>query len=137
MNYTNIPEELRSLPQWVVHKGKRPYNPITGYSAKAGVPETWVAFQQAATATGYDGIGFEFLASNKLVGIDLDTVRNPVTGWVDPVAVEIIELLNSYTEISPSGYGFHIIVQGAPPLQWNKAPLPAIEIKRPDIESNT
>lgn len=137
MNYANIPEELRSLPQWVVHKVKRPYNPITGYSAKAGVPETWVAFQQAATATGYDGIGFEFLASNKLVGIDLDTVRNPVTGWVDPVAVEIIELLNSYTEISPSGYGFHIIVQGAPQLQWNKAPLPANQIQRPDIDPNT
>jgi len=31
--YENIPEELKQLPQWVCHRNKIPFNPITGAPA--------------------------------------------------------------------------------------------------------
>ena len=45
----NIPEELRSLPQWVGRRGKIPLNPATGEGAKAGIPSTWGTLEQAVT----------------------------------------------------------------------------------------
>lgn len=137
MSYEQIPAELRALPQWVAHKSKCPYDPRTGYPAKARQPETWATFNEAVTAAGYDGIGFEFMPENGLVGVDLDTVRDPETGWTDPLALEIIDQLDSYTEISPSGYGFHIIARGTPALEWNKVKLPANQIKRVDVDLKT
>lgn len=110
--YNAIPDELKRLHQWVVRKGKVPHMP-TGGKAKANEPDTWATFQEVVEAvqTGnYDGIGFEFY-NNGYVGVDLDTVRNPDTGYIAPEALEIIHSLNSYTEISPSGYGFHIIAR--------------------------
>ncbi len=55
-NIDNIPEELRALPQWVVHRKKVPYNPHTGDYAKAGQPDTWTDFATAVHATGYAGL---------------------------------------------------------------------------------
>lgn len=134
LGYEKIPDELRALPQWVVHKAKCPYDPRTGYRAKARQPKTWATFGEAVNTGGYDGIGFEFMSENGLVGIDLDTVRDPETGWTDPLALEIIDQLDSYTEISPSGYGFHIIARGTPALEWNKVKLPVNQIKRVDVD---
>lgn len=142
-----IPKELRSRPQWVVwgidkDRPKKPYNPATMVEAKAGRPETWGTFEQAAglvLADRAEGVGFEFNL-NGLVGIDLDTVRDPQTGFVDPAAEAIIEAIGSYTEISPSGCGFHIIA-GADgediPLGWNKSKLPENGIERPDTDPAT
>ena len=134
----NIPDELRRLPQWVCRRGKVPYNPRTGSRAKAGKADTWVTFEEAVQAADrYDGIGFEF-NNNGLVGIDLDTVRDPITGWIDPLALEIIAQLDSYTEISPSGYGFHIIARASDlRIEWKERALPANQIVRPDIDPKT
>ena len=41
-------------------------------------------------------------------GIDLDCCIDPATGEIEPWAVEIIERLGSYTEVSPSGTGLKI-----------------------------
>ncbi len=144
-DYSNIPEELRALPQWVVHWKKVPYNPHTGDYAKAGQPDTWADFNTATQATDYDGIDFEFQKSNDLIGIDLDTARDPSSGWIDPLALDIIKQADSYTEVSPSGYGFHIICHGLPSLTWHKKPLPPNQIERivdgkrkaPEIEMYT
>ena len=140
-SFDNIPRELKARPQWVVRKGKIPINPLTGQSAKAGDPSTWSTFQKAvdtytSSNGAYDGIGFEF-NNNGLVGIDLDTVRDPETGEIAGEAVEIIHTLASYTEVSPSGYGFHIICSADIALEWNKAKLPPNGIKRPEIDPAT
>ena len=63
MQYANVPEELKVLPRWVVYrlvdyvdkngkkkKNKIPYNPITGFEAKAGQPQTWGRFEEAVSA---------------------------------------------------------------------------------------
>lgn len=119
----NIPAELRELPQWVLHRGKVPYNPRTGRNAKAGDPSTWASFDDTmdALARGnWDGIGFEFATGGKLVGIDLDHVVNPDTGEVQPWALDIVQRMNSYTEYSPSGTGLHIFVRGEIPQPGRK-----------------
>ena len=105
--FENIPEELKQLQQWVCHKNKVPFNPLTGAPAKAGQPDTWARFKDAVKAVGnYDGIGFEF-NNNGIVGIDLDKVIAE-DGTVSAEALEIVAMLDSYTEYSPSGKGLHI-----------------------------
>ena len=119
--FTNIPEELKQLPQWVCRKEKIPFNPVTGSPAKAGQPTTWARFENAVNAYengGYDGIGFEF-NKNGVVGIDLDHVIAD-DGSLSTEAVEIVVMLNSYTEYSPSGKGLHIFVKGNIPVDGRK-----------------
>ncbi len=112
--FENFPIELRHLNQWVVRRGKQPVNPWTGGSAQANNPNTWTDFQTALAvceAGGYDGIGLE-LSNNGIVGIDRDHCISLETGEVDPEALKMVEYLNSYTEISPSGTGLHIWAYG-------------------------
>src|SRR4051794_30983587 len=90
-----IPDELRSLPQWVVWKLERrdgkstkvPYQ-CDGRRASATDPETWTTFEQVAPdATDVDGVGFVFAKGDPFVGIDLDDCREPDTGYLRGWAV--------------------------------------------------
>jgi len=117
----NIPVELKKLPQWVCHRNKVPFNPVTGLPAKAGQPATWASFEECVKALkdgDYDGIGFEF-NNNGIVGIDLDHVDTN-DGLLSEEANEIVTILDSYTEYSPSGKGLHIFVKGDIPVDDRK-----------------
>lgn len=119
--FENIPEELKELSQWVCHRNKMPFNPVTGAPAKAGISKTWARFKDAVTAydkRGYDGIGFEF-NNNGVVGIDLDHVISE-NGTLTTEAMEIVTILGSYAEYSPSGKGLHIFVKGDIPVDGRK-----------------
>lgn len=61
------------------------------------------------------GVGFRFAGSG-YIGIDLDHVYNGTSGAMTEEASAIVRLCGSYTEVSPSGDGLHIIVrrEGAP-----------------------
>jgi KaiC/GvpD/RAD55 family RecA-like ATPase len=61
----------------------------------------------------YDGIGFEF--EPPYVGVDLDHCRNADTGEIEQWASDMVAHLDSYTEVSLSGTGLHIIVKGTLP----------------------
>jgi len=117
--FERVPEKLKSLPQWVVRKGKIPIDPRSGQGAKAGVPSTWATFEEAVSVRGYDGIGFQFASGSTLAGVDLDHVRDSQSGEIELWAQHIIKQLNSYTEISPSGTGVHIFVE-APDLTLHR-----------------
>jgi putative DNA primase/helicase len=43
-----------------------------------------------------------------ITGIDLDHCRNLETGQAEPWAQQIIDRMNTYTEINPSGTGYHL-----------------------------
>ena len=109
----NIPDELRSYPQWVCHDAaKRPINPHTGQLADVSDASTWATFDQARAAAEAGqavGIGFVFTASDPFVGIDLDVPEggNPSEGQQ-----RIYEAFHTYAEQSPSGRGLHIIAKG-------------------------
>lgn len=102
---------------------KVPYSPTRHEKAKSTDPETWADYEEAVKAArerGYDGIGFVFTPEDDLCGVDLDKCLNPETGEIEGWAEEIIEELDSYTEISPSATGAHIIVRGELPAGRNR-----------------
>jgi len=102
---------------------KVPYSPLTGLGASSTTPETWAGYQEAARACkehSYDGIGFVFTSEDDLCGVDLDKCLDPETGEIEPWAWAIIKELYSYTEISPSGTGVHILVRAKLPEGRNR-----------------
>lgn len=123
-----IPEELKELSQWVCwrleSRGegrllKVPINPKTAQSAAVDNPETWGTCVEAincfSTKPSMHGVGFVFTASDSYTGIDIDDCRDPVTGNIGLWAQELIDKLDSYTEVSPSGTGVKIIVTAVLP----------------------
>ena len=132
-----IPDELKARPQWVCWRfaldskkrwTKHPYNPRTGKMASHSELMTWSGFETVHEAyeTGrYDGVGFIFCSGDPYTGVDLDGCRDPETGEVEVWAVEIVHYLDSYTELSPSGKGLHVIVKGKAPKALK---LPYIEM---------
>ena len=114
--WKNIPPELACLTRWVVWKGdKVPYTPGAHRPASTTDPTTWRSLGQALASVRCgqaDGIGFVF-TDTPLAGIDLDhCLRN---GRLTSQAARIVAQLSSYTEISPSRTGLHVIVRGRLP----------------------
>lgn len=130
-NYDNIPDELKVIKAWLCwryeeigsHKPtKVPYNPITNKHADVKKPETWVSFETASKALGYSGIGYVFHAEDNYSFIDLDSCRFLPNAEINPNyqfdlnrQIKIFNEFESYSEISPSGEGLHIIVKGKIP----------------------
>jgi hypothetical protein len=123
--------DIRDLRQWVVwcseerhgKPTKIPYSPATGQRASSTNPQSWASYQQAVRACkehGYDGIGFVFTAEDELCGVDLDGCLDPKTGGLEDWARQIVEELDSYTEISPSGTGVHILIRATLPEGRNR-----------------
>ena len=122
---------MRDLRQWLCWQfeersgelTKVPYSPLTRRRADSTVPETWASRDEAVRARrqhDYDGIGFVFTSDDDLCGVDLDKCLDPETGEIENWAQEIIEELDSYTEISPSGTGVHILVRARLPEGRNR-----------------
>ena len=126
-----IPDALVEREQWVCWREedrdgkptKVPVMPTSGAFASTTDPDTWTGFETAFEFldTGeVDGVGFVFSEDDPIVGVDLDDCREPETETVDSTAQDIIERLDSYTEVSPSGTGFHVLVAGALPDGRNR-----------------
>jgi hypothetical protein len=124
--FSKIPSELRDRPQWVVWKlvdrdgkpTKLPIDPKTGRPASSTDAATWASFDEAVAAHergGSSDIGFVFTADDPFCGVDLDHVRDPQTGAVEPWARDVVKRLNSYAELSQSGTGAHVIIRGQVP----------------------
>ncbi len=114
---------LDTFPVWVAWQTecregsadptKIPYvSKMTKARANAG---RWLTREQAEKLAhllpkpeGAGGIGLEFFTSDdgrSVAGIDLDSCRDPATGSIEAWALDVIEVFDSYTEISPSGTG--------------------------------
>lgn len=128
----SIPEaqvELQTLAQWVcwylkqegerttkppINPNSHPGQPLEERLASPSNPTTWGSYQQARHMSRYyAGIGFMFSDNDLYCGVDLDKCRNPRTGQITEWARKIITDLNSYSEISPSGTGVHIILRAS------------------------
>jgi hypothetical protein len=106
---------LKSLPQWVCHKGKIPMCPHNALRASVTNPATWGTYAQAIACCkkrGHDGVGFVLTEHDDLTGIDLDHCRDPKTGQFEPWAAEVLAFKETYAEISVSGTGVHILALG-------------------------
>lgn len=123
----NIPESLTALNQWVLWRyvlksGKWTKVPFqtTGRPASTANSQTWNCFDVIAKtyATGdYDGIGIALdgVAAEDgltLAAVDIDkAVGNPER---ERLAKTIIQNINSYAELSPSGIGYRIFLRASP-----------------------
>ena len=116
----NIPQALKDVAGWVMWRWwwdgnrwtKPPYS-VEGVKIDEGDPENWTDFStalQAYQGGGFDGIGISLNAIPELAGADLDHCIQG--GKIEPWALEIIEELGSYAEISPSGTGLRILGYG-------------------------
>lgn len=121
--FLNIPNETRAYPSFVVWKlnqlangktTKIPYQVRTGQKASVVDPTHWSSFEEAFAAVhNYDGIGFVFSENDPFTGIDLDDTHGDADALERQEA--LFQQFNSYSEISPSGAGLHIIVKGHVP----------------------
>jgi putative DNA primase/helicase len=122
---SKIPATLKSLPNWVSWKlinGTKPLFIVgTDRHASSTDPATWVDFETAAKNTAInetEGLGFVIggqAIERKLAGLDLDGCRNPQSGELTEWAQAIVNALNSYTEVTPSGMGVRVWIIGELP----------------------
>lgn len=117
--------ELMPYAQFVVWKraiqnGKRrkpPFNPLTNELASPTDPQTWGTLEESLRALRsghYQGIGFVFSKSDPFTGVDIDhCILNETT--LTQRAGELVRAFSSYTELSPSRTGLHILVKGSIP----------------------
>jgi len=128
---SDLPTALTSRDQWLCWRAeerdgkvtKVPINPISGKFASTTDSETWSDIQTAinqARNGSVDGIGFVFTDEDPIVGVDLDDCRIPETGKPREWATDIITRLDSFTEVSPSGTGYHVLVEGSLPDDRNR-----------------
>lgn len=115
----NIPEELRELQRWVCANAdsKRPMRCFEGKAASVSKPGTWGDYDEARAAVEqgiYEYAGFVF-ADDGLVGIDIDHAFGE-DGMPTDEALAAVRACGSYTELSKSGNGFHIICRGSLPF---------------------
>jgi primase-polymerase (primpol)-like protein len=137
------PDDLTERDQWVLWRHEKrtaasdptklPYQP-TGKHASSADPSTWTSFERVIdcfrrTGKCYSGVGFVFSVSDPFVGVDLDDCLE-ADGTVKPWARAVVErFADSYSEISPSGYGVKIWARGAIPVN-----LPGVKVGDGQIE---
>jgi len=126
-----LPTALVEYDQWICWREqerdgkptKVPITPGSGEFASSTDEQTWTSFDNAleyAKSANADGIGFVFTADDPFVGVDLDDCRDPDSATVEEVAQDIIDRLDSYTERSPSGTGYHVLIEGELPDGRNR-----------------
>jgi hypothetical protein len=124
IDFDKIPTELATRNQWVLwrleelggKKTKIPFNAATRKRASSTNPDTWTNLEtiRSRGTSDFSGIGFVVSESDPYVGVDLDHCIAE-NGKVESWAQGIIDTLNSYTEITPSGNGLRVWVKGKLP----------------------
>lgn len=134
--YELIPDELRTLKNWVcwkavpdpkAHSGisKIPINPLTYKPAQSNNPESWSDFDTAVrVSSDFAGIGFMFSGSGYF-GVDIDDRQDILKQYLDGdennIFGEFSNQLKTYMELSQSGTGTHLICRGKLPSGGRKS----------------
>lgn len=120
MNYEQIPDELKNINRWIywkkIIKDERAIKlccDAYGNSISVTDPNSYLDFNTAIEnySNYVDGLGF--VLGDNYCGIDIDSCIDNDT--ITKEAERIINTVNSYTEISQSGKGIHIIFKGTIP----------------------
>jgi hypothetical protein len=131
-NGDNIPDTLKASQRWapwraVWNEKRQKFDKIPAhakapfYGISTAKPERWYSYEQALAAyqdnpTLFAGVGYVMTGQHDVVGIDLD--RCVADNTIAPWAQEVIDRLASYTELSPSGNGLRILINGEIPNDW-------------------
>jgi len=134
-----VPETLREREQWIAWRykwdgdrdewTKVPVDVNGGGFAKSTDPSTWTTFGATVayhedSGSKTDGIGFVFADSGTVAGIDLDDCRDPDTGDLEAWADDLLDDVETFAEISPSGTGLHLYGLGFVPDGGNRGDVP-------------
>src|SRR5919112_4993680 len=115
----NVPEELKEDATWLCcDEDKVPLVATRSgavYAASSTDEATWRTYEDAYNAWlenewSFAGVGRVIRAEEDLVGVDLDKCLDPESCELTPWATQVIEHLNSYAEVSPSGTGVKVWV---------------------------
>jgi hypothetical protein len=104
--------------EWNGHKHKKlPYSTTDGSAigATAKYQGHFRPFDEAlvgALRHGLDGVSYVVREGGGRVAVDFDNCRDPETGEIDPAVAAWLKWFPSYTEVSPSGKGVHVICGG-------------------------
>lgn len=136
VNYTEIAPALKSKHQWLCWRHewkpdrgewtKVPVNPTGSYRVDPTDSDNWVSFEAAREGhespdSDTQGLAFAFSPDGTITGVDLDDCREPGSGRPEEWAKAIVETLDSFTEVSPSGEGYHVYVHGFVPDGGNRS----------------
>lgn len=113
MNINHIPQVLKEKGLFCVWKyndtqGKVPYNPLTNQMAKTNDRTTFTDFKTAYDSFSknqYKGLGLGIFDGFGAIDIDHCISSNGIS----EMALDIVNTIKSYTEISPSSKGIRII----------------------------
>jgi len=134
-NLEAIPDEMKATKRWVLWKsdpiyaagepkvdgegkprfGKVPYNAKNDQKANTTDPSTWASFDEVVARFyegDFDGLGFVLgyeETGRNFAGVDIDHLETS-EDWQR--ARQVADRFASYTEISPSEKGIHIIIFG-------------------------
>lgn len=112
-NWRVVDRDGRSIKMPMVSKYKH------SIPAKASDEETWSDFETALGRISKT-VGLGYFLKEPYVGIDLDDVKEEIDRHLqgdeeDNIVSEVINTVDSYVEISPSGTGIHSIAKGELP----------------------
>jgi len=129
----NVPDELRAYNSFVLWRleeqqngkpTKVPYS-VKGHPASVNSPSHWCDFESAVNMLNshpdyFAGIGFVLSENDPFTFIDLDDPFDPSKNYSQEEAQKIADrhslihdLFDSYSEVSPSGRGLHILCKGS------------------------
>ena len=114
--FERFPQEVKKTEQWVnwrfEHDRKVPVNPTTLVNAGVGWPNTWSSYEKALenVRSGETGLGFVLTEADPFVCADLDACIDE-HGQVSLAARAVLDALQGYVELSPSGQGLHVWVK--------------------------
>lgn len=126
---SGLPDQMKMYDQWIVWRlenkagekkpAKIPYNPKSGERASSTDRKTWGTFTEAKITYDlfsykYAGVGFVFNKLDPFIAIDIDHCIGE-DGVLSKTAYLETRMFGSYTEISQSGTGLHIIAFGGNP----------------------
>lgn len=97
-------------------------------------PDHWYTYKEATKLVSkydyIDGLQVVIIDSrDPYVIVDFDNCIDPETNRVDPAARKYLKQTNTYTELSPSGTGFHLVFQGSIPRQGWSAETDEIDLE--------
>ncbi len=143
-DFTSVPVEMRAEPRWMLWRLKwrdgangkpgkwtKPPAQPDGTPADSTDPAMWsdiVRVESALDASAW-AAGAGFALGDGWVGLDLDNVRNPITGEMTPEAAALVARIGTYAEASPSGSGLKMIGRGSWCGLKNRYPLGTGELE--------
>jgi hypothetical protein len=102
----NIPTVIKSQKQWLTWRDDK--KPVQCWQRNPDSLMTCPEALALAQREGYAGIGYRFTPEAGIVGFDLDHCID-TDGKPNAIATAVVNLMSSYTEISVSRTGLHIL----------------------------